>query len=334
MTDEWLADAYIRDIRLGPDRLLYGLTQIGDLFTLKDGDVVTYLSYDECRVQGIIGILPDPKHPGYLYLGTENTQVYYGSLERNFGALGIKDIAPLSYVERFEYIDGQIWICAGNGIGNLDEEGFQLLQNVPMDNSVGHVMTDYAGNLWFTSTRQGVMKVVPNQFADLFDRYKLDPTVVNSTSMLDQQLFIATDSGLIVVENGKTLESMPLTEATTASGVDLDAKDLLEFMDGVRIRSIIRDSQDRIWIATWRKHGLIRYDHGKVTAFTVDDGLFSDRVRVVCECEDGTIMVANTGGVSIIKDDAIIAKYGEESGIVNAEILTVAEGYDHSPILG
>ena len=203
-----------------------------------------------------------------------------------------------------------------------------------MDNSVGHVMTDYAGNLWFTSTRQGVMKVVPNQFADLFDRYKLDPTVVNSTSMLDQQLFIATDSGLIVVENGKTLESMPLTEATTASGVDLDAKDLLEFMDGVRIRSIIRDSQDRIWIATWRKHGLIRYDHGKVTAFTVDDGLFSDRVRVVCECEDGTIMVANTGGVSIIKDDAVIAKYGEESGIVNAEILTVAEGYDHSPILG
>ena len=80
-------------------------------------------------------------------------------------------------------IDGQIWICAGNGIGNLDEEGFHLLQNVPMDNSVGHVMTDYAGNLWFTSTRQGVMKVVPNQFADLFDRYKLDPTVVNSTSM-------------------------------------------------------------------------------------------------------------------------------------------------------
>lgn len=203
--------------------------------------------------------------------------------------MGIKDIAPLSYVERFEYIDGQIWICAGNGIGNLDEEGFHLLQNVPMDNSVGHVMTDYAGNLWFTSTRQGVMKVVPNQFADLFDRYKLDPTVVNSTSMLDQQLFIATDSGLIVVENGKTLESMPLTEATTASGVELDAKDLLEFMDGVRIRSIIRDSQDRIWIATWRKHGLIRYDHGKVTAFTVDDGLFSDRVRVVCECEDGTM---------------------------------------------
>lgn len=73
MTDERLAGAYIRDIRQGPDGLLYGLTQIGDLFTLKDGDVETYLSYDECRVQGIIGILPDPKHPGYLYLGTENT---------------------------------------------------------------------------------------------------------------------------------------------------------------------------------------------------------------------------------------------------------------------
>ena len=124
MTDDRLAGAYIRDIRLGPDGLLYGLTQIGDLFALKDGEVTTYLSHDECRVDGIIGILPDPKHPGYLYLSTESSQVYQGSLERNFGAMGVKDIAPLTYVERFEYIDGQIWICAGNGIGNLDDEGF------------------------------------------------------------------------------------------------------------------------------------------------------------------------------------------------------------------
>ena len=160
--DSRIDDAYIRDIRIGNDGIVYGLTQLGDMFTCRDGEVETFIAHDQSRVDGIIALLPDPERPGYLYLGTESSQVYHGSLESNFDAMDIKDIAPLSYVERFEWIDGKVWICAGNGIGNLDDAGFHLLDNVPMDNSVGHVMTDYEGNLWFTSTRQGVMKVVPN----------------------------------------------------------------------------------------------------------------------------------------------------------------------------
>ena len=46
-----------------------------------------------------------------------------------------------------------------------------------MDNSIGHVTTDYEGNLWFTSSRQGVMKIVPNQFADIFERYNIPEDV-------------------------------------------------------------------------------------------------------------------------------------------------------------
>ena len=334
LEDDRLAQTYIRDIRLGADGLIYGLTQNGDLFTLHFGRLNSFISADECRVKGIIGIFPDPAKPGYLYLGRENSEVYYGSLEDNFASLDVRDIAPLSYVERFEYINGQIWICAGNGIGNLDEAGFHRLENVPMNNSVGHVMTDYEGNLWFTSTRQGVMKVVPNQFSDVYERCELPSAVVNSTCQYGDQLFIATDTGLTVIENGKKADSIPLTKAATASDVDIDTTDLLDYLDGVRIRSIIRDSKGRLWIATWRKFGLLRYDKGELTAFTVQDGLFSDRVRTVCEREDGTIMVANTGGVTIIDGDRVVACYGEEAGIVNTEILTVAEGYNHELILG
>ena len=334
LEDERLFDTYIRDIRIGGDGVIYGLTQIGDLFTLKDGKVLRYLSHEDCRVKGVIGLFPDPYRPGYLYLGTENSQVFHGDLGSNFDGMDMEDIAPLSYVERFEYIDGQLWICAGNGIGNLDAEGFHKIENVPMNNSVGHVMTDYVGNLWFTSTRQGVMKVVPNQFADVFERCELPPAVVNSTCVLGNRLFVATDSGLTVIEDGKVLDSIPLTKAETVSGDDLEATDLIELLDGVRIRSIIRDSKDRLWIATWRKYGLLRYDNGELLAFNTADGLFSDRVRVVCEREDGSMMVANTGGVTVIEGDRVTGSYGEEAGIVNTEILTVAEGYNHDYILG
>lgn len=332
--DERIAGQTIRDIRCGGDNLIYGLTEAGDLFTLKDGDLLTFLGHDECRVEGVLAIFPDPKRPGDLYLGTENSQIYYGNLEHNFASMGMKDISPLNYVERFEAINGQIWICAGNGIGKVDAEGFHALRNVPMNNSVGHVMTDYEGNLWFTSTRQGVMKIVPNQFSDLFERYNLPAAVVNSTCMYGRQLFIGTDSGLIVIEDGRKANSIPLTRAVTASGVEMDTTDLLEYLNGVRIRSIIRDSRGRLWIATWRKYGLIRYDQGEVVRFTPEDGLFSDRVRMVSECEDGSMLVANTGGVNVIEDDRVTAGYGKEDGIAITEILSVIEGYNHDLILG
>ena len=329
-----LENAYIQDIRLGGDGLVYGLTKPSDLFTLRDGKLETWLSRDDCRVQDVVGILPDPKRPGDLYLGTSGSAIYHGSFRDNFEAVETTEIAPLGYVERMEYIDGQIWLCADNGIGNFNDEGFHCLDNLPMDNSITHVMTDYEGNLWFTSTRQGAMKVVPNQFSNLYERYGLPDAVVNATCMLGNRLFIATDSGLTVIEDGKKLDSLPLTGAATASGAALEASDLLAFLDGVRLRSIVRDSKDRLWIATWRKFGLLCYDHGKVTSYTVDDGLFSDRVRVVCEMSDGAVAVANTGGVCIIEDGRVTDTYGAEAGIENGEILTVIEGMNGDMILG
>ena len=295
---------------------------------------MNFLSREDCRVKGIIGILPDPENPGKIFLGTENSDVYYGSMEDNFASMTTYDISPLSYIEKFEYIDGKIWICAGNGIGVLDEKGFFKIENIPMEHSIGHVMTDYEGNLWFTSSRQGVMKIVPNQFVDIYEHNKLSPAVVNSTCMYDGKLFIATDSGLTILENGEKINSLPLTKAVTASGKKLETDDLIKFLDGVRIRSIIRDSKNRLWIASWRKYGLLRYDKGELLDFTVEDGLFSERVRVVCEREDGAIMAACTGGINIIEGDKITAGYGFEAGLLNTEVLTVAEGYNHDCIIG
>ena len=334
LEDDRIADQTIRYFKPGTDGQIYGLTQLGDIFVIKNGRLLTFLGHNECRINGILAMIPDPRHPGNIYLGTENSKIYYGNLENNFASLGIKDISPLSYTETFEYIDGEIWICAGNGIGKLGSDGFHRLTSVPMNTSVGHVMTDYEGNLWFTSTRQGIMKIVPNQFSNLSERYELPANVVNSTCMYGRQLFIGTDTGLIVIEERKKLDSLPLTEAVTASGTDLHTTDLLKFLDGVRIRSIIRDSQGRLWISTWRRYGVLCYDQGKLKSFSQKDGLFSDQVRAVSECEDGTILVANTGGVSIIQDDLVTTGYGEAGGINCGDTLTVIEGFHHEIILG
>ena len=332
--DERLAGETVPEIRSGSDGLIYGFTQAGDLFTVKGSEVITFLSHGDCPIRSITCILPDPAHPGNLYVGTSMPRICYGNLEQKFTGMDVMSISPLAHVNRLEVIGGKILVCAGNGAGELDAGEFHLLQDLPMNNSVSHVMTDYEGNLWFTSGRQGVMKIVPNQFTDLNDLYDLPAAVVNSTCLLDGDLFIGTDDGLTVVRDGEKASSIPLKSAVTASGEDLGASDLLEFLDGVRIRSIIRDSKGRLWISTWRKYGLLCYDQGGLTAFTPEDGLFSDMPRVVAELEDGSVAAANYGGVSIIQNGAVTASWGVENGIANPEILTVAEGFHNDLILG
>ena len=319
--DDRLAAMTIQELRPGCDGLMYGLTQRGDLFMMKDGSVTGWLAHEDCGFDSFLAVLPDFAEPGVLYVatvdaGTACALILHGRPEDGFASAKAYDCSPLSTVSRMEWIDGNLWLCAGNGIGRLDSQGLRLLKNTPMDKLVGHVMTDDEGNLWFTSTRQCVMKIVPNRFLDLFGQYGIPSDIVNSTCMLNGRLFIGTDeSGLMVVENGKLLDALPLTEARTASGETIQTDDLLLYLRGERVRSVIRDKQDRLWISTWRhNHGLICYDHGIMTAFTRADGLQSNEVRTVSECEDGSILVAQLDGVSLIRDMRVVDGWGAQEG--------------------
>ena len=178
--DERVDNVYMSNLRIGNDGIIYGLTGDGDIFSIRDGVIECYLTHEEIGLDGIMCILPDVKKPGYLYLGTDTSIVYHGNFYNSFRVVSRKDVSPLVLTESMEYINDQIWVCAGNGIGVFSSKGFVRLKNMPMDNSIGHMMTDYEGNLWFTSTRQGVMKITPNQFLNLFERYKLPGTVVNT----------------------------------------------------------------------------------------------------------------------------------------------------------
>ena len=334
MEDDDAAEANMLDLRTGNDGIVYGLTNFGDLMRIRDGRLISFLSNKDNPARGAGSFLPDPEEPGAIYFEGSDFVFYHAVFGEELTDLKVIDISPLSYVSHMEYIDGQIWICSSYGIGVLDDDGFHLPENLPMNNSVVQVMTDHLGNLWFASTRQGVMKIVPNQFSSLFDRYNLPEYVVNSTCMSDGKLFIGTDTGLIVLDDDGPVSEVPLTKAVTASGKDLEADNLITLLDGCRIRSIIRDSRDRLWISTWRKIGLVRYDHGEVTVFSQEDGLLSNSIRAVCERENGAMLVALVGGLNVIEGNRVITSLGERDGITNTEILTVAEGMDNDILLG
>lgn len=327
-------DEYIRELRVDHDGVVYGETQNGAVFTIEGRRLTGFYDGTRLNISNIKSILPDPDNKGYVYIGTENSEIYYGSLEGGMKNPKIINASPLNAINSMEMVDNELWICSDNGIGMVENDRFVCMDSLPMNNSIDQMLVDYEGNMWFTSSRQGVMKIVPNRFMNLFETYDMDQTVVNSTCILGGILYMGTDTGLLAVNSNGRVYDVEMSELEGAPEEYEDCTNFLELMDKTRIRSIIKDSKDRLWFSTYTDKGLVRYDHGKVKCFSTEDGLPSNRIRVVCERSDGKIMAACTGGMALIANNSVVDVYDTRTGLSNPEILTLCEGYDGSMLLG
>ena len=326
---------YINELRTDEESgIIYGETQDGAVFTIEQGKLTGFYDGSRLGIDGVYSILPDVKNPGYVYIGTSESKIYYGNLKNGMTNPKIINIDPLKTVTSMEFIDGQLWICSSNGIGTYVNNKFEVLDNLPMDNSVDQMLTDYEGNLWVSSSRPGVMKIVPNRFSDIFEKYDLEPCVVNSTNRTDNMLLLGTDEGLIAVNGSGVMDSISIKSIETDDEDLKECKNLIELLDGCRIRSVITDSKGVIYFSTYSKLGLVIYDKGNVTTLNSSNGLPSDRVRVVYEANDGSILAACSGGLAVLKDNKVVDVYEEKSGISNPEILTVTQADNSDIILG
>ena len=329
-----IANAYIEQMEVGSDGVVYCITSAGDYFSIRGDKLQSYIDHSQTNIRDMISILPDPEDPSMVYIGTEESKLYHSKAKGNPSDAEYIDVSPLNSISNMEEIDGNIWICARNGIGLIDEKGFHHLNDLPFQYSIQNVIQDYEGNLWFASSRQGVMKLTPNRFSNIFDHYNIPAQVVNCTRLYEEKLFCGGEEGLIVIDKNGQVPSVPLTEAKTASGEAIPANDLVDYLDGCRIRSIILDSKDRLWISTWQSKGLLRYDHGKLTVFNEDTGLPSDRIRVVHETDNGSLLVGCTGGVYVIEGDQVTDCYDDRDGIDTLEILAVTTAPNGDILVG
>ncbi len=336
-----IRDEYIRQLTRDEYGHIYGLTQSGALFTIEAGVLGSYYDLPGEGISDIVSVFPDPYNLGYLYLGSNGSKVYHVDImtvvQRNYREI---NVAPLSCINDIVRIDSTIWFCANNGIGIMENGNLRILDTVPMTKSVDHMMGDYQNNIWFTSSRQGVMKITPNRFADVFEWYDLPATVVNSTCSYNDWMLFGTDDGLTAVSGTSVVEKWGIQSIVTPDGrpIEVESMDLMKILSGVRIRSIIRDSKNRVWFSTYNNTalGLMCYDRGTVTCFRQADGMPSNRIRTVVECADGTIWAVCTGGVAVIRDGKIVAgeMIDEKDGLHNTEILTVAQATNGDCLIG
>lgn len=319
--DPMINRQYICELIPAPEGVIYGVTNVGDVFTVEGRRVTGYYSVDALGFGPVKTLTPDPERPGYIYLGTRSDRIAYGDLREEMRGAQILSAAPQSTINAICTLADRVWICADNGIGYFDSQGAYVeVRDLPMTNSVDHMIVDYEQNLWFSSSRQGVMKIVENRFTDISALAKLDSMVVNATCRDGGDLYIGTDTGLVVLDS----EFRRVENELTA------------LLESVRIRCIKRSGDGRLWFCTYSDLGLVSYDPagGAVAQYNRESGLASDRVRMLTELSDGTLAVATNAGLNLLKDGAVVAAYDGGSGISNLEILCAEEGPDGRIYLG
>ncbi|MBP5383840.1 MAG: hybrid sensor histidine kinase/response regulator, partial [Lachnospiraceae bacterium] len=316
-----LNKAYIIKLTADSEGTVYGNTRSGDAFCISGGKVTGYFHGEDLGIGKITTILADPSSAGHVYLGTDSDKIYYGSCSDNLSNLTAIDVSPISNVNWIDLSGNRIWLLCDTMIGYLDENHkVQVLDNVPFNSGIETMAEDYQGNLWFTSSRQGVMKIVASSFLDVTEAAGLTPEVVNSTCLHNGLLYIGTDKGLQVTDADNRPVSDPLQD----------------YLGSARIRCLMEDHDHNLWVSTYTEGlGLVRCSStGRITSYTEADGMPNNAIRCTLESADHTILVCSGGGLTMIKDGKIARTVGENSGISNTVFLTVAEDTDGKIYVG
>ena len=294
---------------------VYGNTKDGAIFAIDSEKISEYHTSEELGCEIISTIFADPSYPGKVYLGTESNVVYYGDFGEQASGLKKIGVSPADNIYWITEACGKIWITSENTAGYIENnDHFQILRNIPMNNSIDMMTSDYQGNLWFASSRQGVMKVVTNNFQDITQIAGVDPITVNTTCKSKDLVYVGTDNGLVIIN--KSLRKVE--------------NSLTRYLEGVRIRCIRKDSEDNIWISTYTKDlGLVcQTPFGQITNYTEENGMPSNKIRSISMAEDGSVLVGTNNGLVVIRDGIIERCVGAVEGIENTVFLTVCEGED------
>ncbi len=293
------------------------VTADGFLYLLKNREVIDKVRLPENRSFTSANFGEN----GRLYAGTSDGHMQIFAVEQDSLIKKSElDCSPLTVINRIqETEEGGLCLCSDSGIGYLSQNGlFSKIETGEFNNSIQNMLTDYQGNLWFASSRHGLLRMSQSPFTDLYAEAGLERKVVNTTALWNHCLYAGTDSGLDIIR---------LVDYTRLEN------SLTNELDGLRVRCIQRDSQDHLWICTYG-HGLIEVDpSGSYVTYAEDKGLGS-KVRTCTPLSDGTIAAGGNEGLCLLKNGRCITNipYGEELGF--AQILCIQEQKDGSLLVG
>ena len=311
--DTRLANKYIKELHPAPGNRVCGLTQNGDMFVYQGRDLESFFPADTFSFGNVVAVEPDVFSENQYWVGTTGDKVAQISIEN--GTVRVLKLLTMEGRHTVNDIllraDGILLIATENGVGYFDMlDNFHVIDKMQFNNSVDNIMVDYEGNMWFSSSRMGVAKLTSNSFRNLFAIAGISPRVVNSVLKHQGITYVATDRGLVTLKGDKPI-----------------ATPISELLKTTRTRHVIVDSKGNLWIATYSKLGLLKYnpETGAMRGFTRREGLPHERSRVIMESSDGSIYVGTRDGLALIRNDKVEKTFTTKNGLSNPQVLCLLE---------
>ena len=311
----------IADPRIKKERILrldqdlggniYGQTKNGLIFRVENRYVAEVYNSSDLGMNTITTIKADPRRPGKVYLGTVGNEVFHGRFGDGADRMECIRVSPLGGIHWISYACNRIWVASIDKAGYIDDYGFHLLDNIPMDSGIEMVTSDYQGNIWFASSTEGVMKIVTDYFVDESANAGLPAEVSNAVCLYDGKLYVGTDNGLRIIDDG-------------ACAVDR----LTDLIGNARVRCICKGNDDDLWIATYTNGlGVVHLaKDGEISTFNTENGMPDNEVRCICVEKDGTVLAGTNKGLAVIKNGQVTGCVGSDEGMENTVLLSVEEG--------
>ena len=311
--DTRLANKYIKELHPAPGNRVCGLTQNGDMFVYQGRDLESFFPADTFSFGNVVAVEPNVFSENQYWVGTTGDKVAQISIEN--GTVRVLKLLTMEGRHTVNDIllraDGILLVATENGVGYFDMlDNFHVIDKMQFNNSVDNIMVDYEGNMWFSSSRMGVAKLTSNSFRNLFAIAGISPRVVNSVLKHQGITYVATDRGLVTLKGDKPI-----------------ATPISELLKTTRTRHVIVDSKGNLWIATYSKLGLLKYnpETGAMRGFTRREGLPHERSRVIMESSDGSIYVGTRDGLALIRNDKVEKTFTTKNGLSNPQVLCLLE---------
>lgn len=300
------SNSLIEDIGELSDGKKVIIDKTGDVYLLKNNE------FEKLKIPGM-----DEKNiPRCISAGNEDC-FYIGTAENeilkmsNTGEVEtkIKGNGLSSFNEIYKMQKGKYWICSDTGIGILENDNVKRLQ-FPFDDSVEEGCEDYQGNLWFVSSREGVLQIYKNHFSDLGSYWNLKETT-NSVQPYDDKIYVGCDTGLYCYRDREQVED-----------------ELVKACKGERIRQIYKDNEKNLWVSTYQDGIKVLRTDGTVNSYNTDNsGLQTNKIRCIWEMADKEILVGTEDGLYVIDQNNTVRNLVENEILNTKRILDAKEDY-------
>lgn len=292
------------------------VTSSGKLIILQNSKVTeTASAYDEKFISA------EFSDDGKLFAATESNKIFVFSIkdENNLQFLQTINCGSMNHINSLSFYENVLFLCSDSGVGYIDykkDNSFHLVDTDLFNNSIDNMIEDYQGNLWFSSSRLGLLKMCETAFAEIYLSAGFSEAVVNTVIKFNNKIYFGTDEGLsmIDVESGEPEEN-----------------ELTKKMKGLRIRCLMQDSKNRMWVCTYTKGLYCMNKAGKIEAFETDT---EQQFRVLLELSDGTIAAAGKKGITFLKNGEVTKRLTKANGFENQVVLTLSELGDGTLIAG